>query len=98
MKSVLDEAVDRALSGRPGPVWIDVPMDIQGMIMDEKIQKEYSPSSIKKEEPDLTLFFEWLEKAERPVFVAGHGIKIAKAADRFRALAGEISYTRPYDV
>ncbi|MCR9011313.1 thiamine pyrophosphate-binding protein [Gabonibacter chumensis] len=87
VKSVLDEAVDRALSGRPGPVWIDVPMDIQGMIMDEKIQKEYSPSSIKKEEPDLTLFFEWLEKAERPVFVAGHGIKIAKAADRFRALA-----------
>lgn len=57
VKSVLDEAVDRALSGRPGPVWIDVPMDIQGMIMDEKIQKEYSPSSIKKEEPDLTLFF-----------------------------------------
>ncbi|MDE7338412.1 MAG: hypothetical protein K2M92_03890, partial [Bacteroidales bacterium] len=35
VRRILDEAVYTALSGRPGPVWIDVPMDIQGALVNE---------------------------------------------------------------
>lgn len=41
---VIDKAVFIAQSGRPGPVWIDVPMDIQGAIIEENSLQHWDPS------------------------------------------------------
>ena len=84
VKRILDEAVYTALSGRPGPVWIDVPMDIQGAVMEDEGLEEFPQSEIDrltaKKHPnakDVESVVEMFHRAKRPVVIAGHGIRIA---------------------
>lgn len=92
VRRILDEAVHTALSGRPGPVWIDVPMDIQGAIVDEAQLEELSSQTIEtlqaKKRPDaaqIEALVELLQSAKRPVLIAGHGIRISGAEQHFRS-------------
>lgn len=86
----LEKALRLAKSGRQGPVWIDVPLDIQGApISPEALTAcQEAPSS-----PDASLsagsvaqVVALLGKAERPLILAGHGIRLAGAATQFREL------------
>lgn len=87
----LDKAVHLAKSGRPGPVWIDVPLDVQGAVIDETKLRRYDPREDKPdycEEPNDSLiarFAEMVVKADRPVVVAGQGIRLSKAIPEFKA-------------
>jgi acetolactate synthase-1/2/3 large subunit len=87
----LDKAIHLALSGRPGPVWIDVPLDVQGAVIDEATLCHYDPASEAcgyTEDPDESLmaqFAEMLHRADRPLIVAGQGIRLSKAVPEFRA-------------
>jgi acetolactate synthase-1/2/3 large subunit len=73
----LDKAVYLAKSGRPGPVWLDIPLDVQGAIIDEQELIRFSEKDeIKeyKEEPtedEINKVAELLSKAKRPVIIAG---------------------------
>jgi acetolactate synthase-1/2/3 large subunit len=86
----LDKAVYLAKSGRPGPVWLDLPMDVQGALINEKTLRKFDPSEIKKdykEEPTLNEINETIEairKATRPVIIVGAGIRLANALVPFR--------------
>lgn len=91
VRRILDEAVHTALSGRPGPVWIDVPMDIQGALVDEAALEEFPVASVKglqqkkyPEDAQIETLLDLLRKSERPVLIAGHGIRIAGAQVSFR--------------
>ncbi len=86
VKRILDEAVQTALSGRPGPVWIDVPMDIQGAQIDESaltdLPAEITAALQAKKQPaveQIQKCVELLRQAERPVLIAGNGIRLAGA-------------------
>ncbi len=86
VKRILDEAVQTALSGRPGPVWIDVPMDIQGAQIDESaltdLPAEITAALQAKKQPPVEQIqkcVELLRQAERPVLIAGNGIRLAGA-------------------
>ena len=46
IKYELDKAVAIALDGRPGPVWLDIPLDVQGATVDENKFKEFDPAEI----------------------------------------------------
>jgi len=89
---VLDEAIDIALSGRPGPVWIDVPMNVQGAMVDEAALAKYQRDERNKLDGDsgtdkrILEVAELLLKAERPVLVAGHGIRLAGAISELYSL------------
>ncbi|MDE6112231.1 MAG: hypothetical protein K2G46_02285, partial [Bacteroidales bacterium] len=89
VRRILDEAVHAALSGRPGPVWIDVPMDIQGALVDAAaLDAEAAPEKIacKRPEPSsMQRLFELLDTCERPVLIAGNGIRISGAQDKMYA-------------
>ncbi len=80
-----------ATSGRPGPCWLDVPLDIQGAIVetDELLgfTPEYEESQkIAPLEEQIKTIVDKLKQAKRPVFYAGNGIRIAKAVKHFREL------------
>ncbi|MHB0913510.1 MAG: thiamine pyrophosphate-binding protein [Armatimonadota bacterium] len=86
----LDRAVHLARSGRPGPVWLDIPMDVQGAMIDEKSLMRYSPEPPLdyKEEPtdeDLQSVADLLNEAGRPIIIAGQGIRLSGAVAAFRA-------------
>lgn len=89
----LEKAVSIAKSGRPGPVWIDIPMDVQSA----KIDPDNLPAYTALEQPPVasdTVLDELRDmfmKAERPVIIAGRGIRLAGAQDLLQTLATEFN-------
>lgn len=79
----LEKAFYVARSGRPGPCWIEIPVDIQGTYIDSDELRHFRAEEIKADENDLTekinLVVEKLKQAKRPVIYAGNGIRIAGA-------------------
>jgi acetolactate synthase-1/2/3 large subunit len=89
----LEKAVSIAKSGRPGPVWIDIPMDVQSA----KIDPENLPAYTTVEQPPsasdavLDELRDLFMKAERPVIIAGRGIRLAGAQHLLQTLAVEFN-------
>jgi acetolactate synthase-1/2/3 large subunit len=89
VKYELEKMVYIAKSGRQGPVWLDVPLDVQGALIEPSNLRSFSPTEIEriKTEPtneELEQFEKLLRKSKRPVIIAGQGIRIAKALDIFK--------------
>jgi acetolactate synthase-1/2/3 large subunit len=81
---ILEKAVYEANNGRPGPVWIDIPHNIQSAIIDETnlIGFESSISSPQKNlQAQVGETINYLSEAERPVVVCGHGTRLSGTID-----------------
>ena len=85
---VLDKAIKTALEGRKGPVWIDVPLDIQSAIIDfdESLinKKIVFKNLIKPNQNEIDLITEKLNKSKRPVVLIGSGIKSSDSEEIFQ--------------
>lgn len=79
--SVMDEAIYKATHGRKGPVWIDIPLDIQNMRVEENELSHFSPAEEKEEKNDLSKVVSLLESSKRPVLLAGGGVRESGARD-----------------
>jgi acetolactate synthase-1/2/3 large subunit len=89
----LEKSVYLAASGRPGPIWLDIPLNVQGTIIDEKKLVGFKPPP-KKTTAGLKIkvkrLVDLLKKAKRPVVVAGHGIRLARAQNDFFELIAKL--------
>ena len=89
----LERAVHLARNGRPGPVWIDVPLDIQGGSIETDDLISYDPGEDPDERrpeiPDATVseILEKIRNAERPVLFPGFGVRLAGAHESFIEMA-----------
>jgi acetolactate synthase-1/2/3 large subunit len=85
----LERAAWEATHGRPGPVWIDVPMDVQGAVVSEDSFVHFTPSkeaaTPTPSEDDFSYLKSALEHADRPLIVAGQGIRLSGTEDAFRS-------------
>ena len=82
IRYVLEKAYHLATTGRPGPVLIDIPMDLQRVKIDPKKLKSYKPSINKKiiKYRNIVAKIEnLLRKSKKPVIILGGGIKYGKA-------------------
>ncbi len=83
----LEKALYICKSGRPGPCWLDIPVDIQGSYIETDGLKGYEPDEKSFNiEKDISVIIEKLKKSKRPVLYAGNGIRISGAYDSFRKL------------
>jgi acetolactate synthase-1/2/3 large subunit len=88
----LEKAVYLARTGRPGPVWIDIPLDVQASQIDPTLLKGFSPPEIplapSKEElsDQVAITIDLLNAAERPVLLIGNGVRLAKARKEMQDL------------
>lgn len=86
----LEKAVYLAKSGRPGPVWLDIPLNIQAAQIDpQKLQGFRIPEQLDDQDRLAHLaaqVIELLNQSGRPVILAGHGIRLAKAIPGFQTL------------
>ena len=91
----LEEAWHLAQTGRPGPCWLDIPIDVQSSQVDEITLKGYIPP----EEPpqtgeelrrDVAIVLERLKQAKRPVILAGTGVRLAGAVDLFNKVVHKL--------
>ncbi|NMA38911.1 MAG: thiamine pyrophosphate-binding protein [Lentisphaerae bacterium] len=83
----LERAWHEATSGRMGPVWLDVPLDVQGAMIDEDALEGYCPSSPVFPEIPVSQLAELLHASERPLLLIGNGVKLAGCSDRLIAWA-----------
>lgn len=88
----LEKAVHLVTTGRPGPAWIDIPLDVQAAPVDPEALAGFDPSAETEREPDrdlnarVTAVIEHLNDAERPLLFAGNGIRLARAEQEFGEL------------
>lgn len=90
----LEKAVFLAKTGRPGPVWIDLPIDVQSGIFDEKDLTSFKPEqpSVEVTIPNSTAkIIELLRLAKRPVLLAGNGIRLASAEKQLLELIKKLN-------
>lgn len=85
----LEKAYHIAKSGRPGPCWIDVPMNIQSSFVEESELCVFDPAEFDKPKANATKvlqevvekIYSDLKQAKRPVIWLGHGIRLAGGVD-----------------
>ena len=84
IKYELEKAAHLAVSGRPGAVWIDIPLDIQATDVDIDSlegfvaeEEQLSPS-----DEDIEMMIAAFNKAKRPAVILGNGVRLAHAADK----------------
>ena len=85
----LEKALYLAKHGRPGPCWLDIPMNVQGATIETENLKGYEPEKERIEpipevtEEQIAHVLQKVREAKRPVFYAGNGIRLAGAYDTF---------------
>jgi acetolactate synthase-1/2/3 large subunit len=88
----LEKAWFLAQNGRPGPCWLDIPVDVQSTMIDPEKLQHYDPSEnaiqwdMGKIREQVTDVLERIAKAERPVMFAGTGVRLSGALAEFDAV------------
>lgn len=99
IRYALEKAWHLATTGRPGPVWIDIPVNYQGGFIDTDDLIGYDPASDDEynetlppevSEDTIKTILDKIKNAKRPVFHAGYGIRLAGAYDEFRRVADKL--------
>ena len=93
----LERAWHLATTGRPGPVWIDIPVNFQGCTIETDTLPGYDPAEDEAllpppvEDETLKLVLEKIKNAKRPVFYAGYGIRLSGGYEAFRAVLEKLN-------
>lgn len=91
VKDDLIQAVKFAMSGRPGPTWLDVPLNIQGALFEEddidwsQVDFGQANESLQILDKQVEELSQLLAEAKRPLLIAGHGIRIAGGIDQLHS-------------
>jgi acetolactate synthase-1/2/3 large subunit len=91
LNSILIDSYTNLVIGRPGPVWLSIPVDIQGLYIDvgdppiiennfNNINNGINSCMIT---PQLDKIFKLLKESKRPVIIAGNGIKLGNCINKF---------------
>lgn len=91
----VDKAIYLATHGRPGPVWLDITLDVQGATIDDSELVVFNPVEEGLSEPavtdqEISVILESLSKAKRPVMIAGNGIRLSGGANLFQSVVREL--------
>lgn len=81
IQDVIEDLDKETISGRPGPVWLDVPMNLQAKIVEKRDWNFYSKP---KHKVDVEYIIDAINQSKRPVIIGGNGIRLSGAKDAFR--------------
>lgn len=79
LPKVLEEAYKIATTGRPGPVWIDVPLDIQGSYIEDTSYDNQNITISEIDEEEISHFVNLISESKKPLIIAGNGIRLANS-------------------
>ncbi len=97
IRYVMEKAWHLATTGRPGPVWVDIPVNYQGMFIETDTLQGYCPDEDDALLPPavdaatIETIIEKIKNAKRPVFHAGYGIRLSGAFDTFRKVLEKLN-------
>jgi len=93
----LEKAVYLARSGRPGPVWIDIPLDVQAASIEPEMLDSFDLKEIDVNpyhanlEKQISGVVDLINNSERPIILAGNGIRLAGAEKVFLDLVNQLN-------
>ena len=95
----LEKAYYIAKSGRPGPCWLDIPMNIQSSFVDTDLLAKFEPSDIENSlclsgillRDKIDEVVDMLSRSQRPLLWLGHGIRLAGAVDQIELLLSTLN-------
>lgn len=87
----LEYAYHTALDGRKGPVWLDIPFDVQSKNVPEQLWNPLPQTKVYPCDNDMEKLHELIKNAKRPVILAGHGIKLSKSIDLFKSRVASLN-------
>ena len=91
IKREINKAIDIALSDRRGPVWLDIPQDIQSAYVEEDDLYTYIPEEQgNNQNLETSFIFDELEQSRRPVFLVGAGVLSSGLREKFRSILNAI--------
>lgn len=79
----LEKAFDISYGNRPGPCWIDFPLDIQSAVVSSRDWKSSTPEH---KTIDVSQIVAMVNSAKRPVILGGNGVRLSGAKSQFRTL------------
>lgn len=85
----MEKAYHLVMNGRRGPVWIDVPVDIQNKQVPEEM-KGYSARDEEQDSVDYDEIIKAINRAEKPLILAGYGVRSGQAVAELKALSHKI--------
>jgi len=93
IRYALEKALSLASTGRPGPCWLDIPLDVQGATIETDELVGYDPDYEVSHVSDETVatIIEKIKNAERPVLFVGNGVRLAGAHDIFLQLVDKLN-------
>ena len=97
IRYALEKAWNLATTGRPGPVWIDVPVNFQGAYIDSDVLEGYDSTEYNKKLPPavsediIKTILAKIKNAKRPVFHAGYGIRLSGGYAAFRSVLEKLN-------
>lgn len=97
IKYHIDKALKISTTPRFGPVWIDIPLDIQSANIEEKELIEYDEKedkvflNLKDIEKKINVVIGKLKKSKTPLIVAGHGIRLSDSIGEFNKLISKLN-------
>ena len=90
IQSELELSYFTTLSRRPGPVWIDIPFDIQSKMIEKREWRLLPPDNDVISSESLELIMNQLQSAKNPVIWAGHGIRLSGIKNEFKQLVEQL--------
>lgn len=97
IRYALEKGWHLATTGRPGPVWIDIPVNFQGGYIETDELEGYDPAEDSNQLPPsveddvIYTVLQKIKDAKRPVFHAGYGIRLSGGYEAFRSVAEKLN-------
>lgn len=97
IRKALEKAFYLAKAGRPGPCWLDIPLNVQAAVIETKDLEPYNPEADNAAMPPAVsedtvgTVLQHIRNAKRPVFYAGNGIRISGSNELFRRIAKKLN-------
>ena len=90
VSSIIDEAIEISTSGRPGPVLVEVPLDIQNTSLNKFKKTQNKKQNIKinsqYEKRKLKFLLEKIKNSKRPIMIVGNGVRFSNSFKLFKKL------------
>jgi len=93
VRKYFEDAMWHMRNGRPGPVWLDVPLDVQAAPIDPATLVGFEPpyaDNFPDLKQELNKLQHLLVNSKRPLILAGHGVRISGGAKKFKELAEKL--------
>ena len=95
IKCVMECVWNEATTGRPGPVWVDIPLDVQSAQINIEELRSFKPEPKKDKSNELkekiSKLYELINLSKRPVIMVGNGVRLASAKNDFLKLINKLN-------